>query len=458
MEPTIADYKLSNYLVVTDTLESANGLLNKRVMLATRTARVMVIHNNLYDKLLNASWDEIPSDLFSKLVEMEAVVPAEDDELQTVISRHQSTVDDGTTLNHVIQPTAMCQLGCGYCGQKHTKDYLDASASGRILERIESKFAYKNYRHVSISWFGSEPLVGLSQIREMSPKLKDMASKHNCTYSALVVTNGLSLKEHIFLELVKKHGVTKIEVTLDGTAEFHDARRHTKAGLSTFDLIMKNLLAIFNRPDFKELGCAISIRCNVDERNEEGVVPLIKLLASYNLQDKIDYFYVARIHSWGNEAHLLSHEKEDFARKEIDWILTQYQHGFKPGLLPGLQPVVCISVTPDSEVFDAFGNVFDCTEVPYVDTYADTNYVLGNINNGLSTISKYRPLLSFNEEVANKEYPCSSCKMLPVCGGGCPKSWREGLVACPSNKFNVKEKLVLSYALSKGGVEVFADL
>ncbi|MCF0064404.1 SPASM domain-containing protein [Dyadobacter chenwenxiniae] len=451
------NYKLSHYTVVTDTLENDQGTINKRMMLATRTARVMVINNNLYDKLLRGAWDEVPSETFSKLLDMESVVPISDNELQTVIGRNQSQIHDSHTLNHVIQPTAMCQLGCGYCGQSHTKNYLDKSAGDRILERIEGKFVNKEYRHVSISWFGSEPLVGLSQIRELTPKLKEMAARHACTYSSLVVTNGLSLKEHIFLELVKKHNVTKIEVTLDGTAEYHDARRHTKAGLSTFDLILKNLLVIFNRPDFKELGCSISIRCNVDGRNEAGVVPLIKLLASYNLQDKIEYFYVARIHSWGNEAHLLSHEKEDFAKKEIDWILTQYQHGFRPGLLPGLHPVVCISVTPDSEVFDAFGNVFDCTETPYVDTYADTDYVLGNVNNGLSTISKYRPLLSFNDEVANGEYPCSTCKMLPVCGGGCPKSWREGLIACPTSKFNVKDKLVLSYALRQGGVEALAD-
>jgi uncharacterized protein len=35
--------------------------------------------------------------------------------------------------------------------------------------------------------------------------------------------------------------------------------------------------------------------------------------------------------------------------------------------------------------------------------------------------------------------------MLPVCGGACPKSWAEGRRACPPNKFNIKEKLILSY-------------
>ncbi len=451
-------FKLSHYNIVTDSLSDEQSESTKRVLFATRTAKSMVITNRLYDKLQREAWDELAPNDFDKLLAIEAIVPQSEVEVKTIIERNQAKIKDDKSLYQVIQPTAMCQLGCGYCGQKHSKNQIGEIASERILERVESKFAFKEYNHLSIAWFGSEPLVGLAQIRDLTPKFKEMAQRHNCTYDSKVVTNGLSLKEHIFVELVKKHGVTKIEVTLDGTAEYHDARRHTKAGLSTFNLIFKNLLDIFNRPDFKTLGCTISIRCNVDERNSMSVVPLIEFLAAHNLQDKIEYFYVAPIHSWGNEAHLLSHEKEEFAKNEIDWILAQYQNGFRPGFLPGIKPVVCLSVTPDSEVFDAFGNVFDCTETPYVDVYANTEYVLGNVHNGLSTISKHRPLLSFNDEVANNEYPCSTCKMLPVCGGGCPKSWREGIVACPSNKFNIKEKLMLFYALKKKGVEALAQV
>ena len=452
------DFKLSHYIVATDTLDGSEDENSKRILFATRTAKPIVVTNRLYSKMLTEAWDEIEDADFERMLNIEAIVPSEDNEVRTIIERNQAVIRDGNTLYQVIQPTAMCQLGCGYCGQKHTKDYVSKSTSDLILERIESKFALKDYTHFEIAWFGSEPLVGYAQIRELTPILMKMAEKHGCTYSAKVVTNGLSLKEPIFLELVKKLGVTNIEVTLDGTAEYHDARRHTKDGLSTFNLIFANLLKIFNRPDYKELGCSLSIRCNVDERNDAGVTPLLKLLAEHNLQDKIAYFYVAPIHSWGNDAHLLSLEKSAFADREIEWIIDQYKYGFKPGLLPSTKPVVCLSVTPDSDVYDAFGNVHDCTEVTYVDGYKDTDYVLGNVNNGLDTISKHRPLLSFNDEVADGKYPCSSCKMLPVCGGACPKSWREGIVACPTNKSNIQDKLMIHYAIKKKGTEEFLTM
>lgn len=449
------DYKFSFYTVVTDPLSDGSG---KRIIFATRTARSLMVTEALYAKIQQGAWDQIAEATFQKLREFQIVVPADEDELAAVIGRSFEAVDRIDGLYCVIQPTAMCQLGCGYCGQRHTKDYLTPAATSKILERIEGKLQTGAYKALSIGWFGSEPLMGLAQIRDMTPKLIDLAARYNCTYGAKMTTNGLSLKEPIFVECVTKHKINKIEITLDGTAEYHDARRHTKEGLSSFNLIFNNLLKVTGRPDFKQLGCELSVRCNVDARNHESVVPLIRQLAAHNLQDKISYFYVAPIHSWGNDAHLLSLTKEQFADLEIDWLLEQHKAGFNPGLLPGLNPVVCLSVTPQAEVYDAFGNVFDCTEVPYVPAYEGTEYQLGNLNNGLDTISPHRPLLSFHQEVRDGELPCSTCKMLPVCGGGCPKSWREEIAPCPVTKYNIKDKLALQYLFNKKGKEALLEM
>jgi uncharacterized protein len=136
---------------------------------------------------------------------------------------------------------------------------------------------------------------------------------------------------------------------------------------------------------------------------------------------------------------------------EIDWLLEEFKLGFHPGLLPGLKSEVCLSVNPEAEVVDAFGNIFDCTEVPYVPAYEGSEYLLGNINNHPDTISKNRTLLNFNDEILSGSLPCSTCEMLPVCGGACPKSWKENVAPCPANKFNIKDKLKLHYAIKKKG-------
>lgn len=443
---------LSKYLV-TVPIEGSS----KVIAFSTRTGKVCTISNTVLDKLTEKKVEEIPIETLEQLMSNEVVVGEGENELETIISQNKAYIEDRTMLYEVIQPTAMCQLGCGYCGQQHTKDYLQTGAAEKILQRIESRLQSGKYKHLSIGWFGSEPLMGLAQIRTMTPELIALAAKYNCGYSSKMVSNGLSLKEPIFLELVQKWKVQGIEVTLDGTAEYHDKRRYTKDGLSTFDLIFNNLLKILNRPDFKSLGCGISLRCNVDATNYDSVKPLIHLLAENNLQDKISYFYVAPVHKWGNDAYLMSLEKEEFAKLEMEWLLEQFKYGFTQSLLPQRKHQVCISVTNDSEVFDAFGNVYDCSETPLVDTYANTDYVLGNINNGPDSISSHRPLLSFYDEVLDGDYPCTKCPMLPTCGGGCPKSWREGIVACPSPKSNIKDRLLLYYFIKKHGMDALRE-
>jgi len=209
-------------------------------------------------------------------------------------------------------------------------------------------------------------------------------------------------------------------------------------------------LTIVNRSDFKELGCGISIRCNVDERNFEGVSPLISLLAEHSLQDKIQYFYPVGVYSWGgNDAHRKSLTKEEYAAKEIDWFIEMIDAGFIPGLMPNRKKQICIVVSKESEMYDAYGNIFNCTEVSYTDHYKGTPYVLGNLSKNEEDFSSARPLSDWNQTLLQDKFPCHSCKMLPVCGGGCPKSWYEDMRACPSAKFNIKERLALAYVLSK---------
>src|SRR5262249_35692141 len=148
--------------------------------------------------------------------------------------------------------------------------------------------------------------------------------------------------------------------------------------------IFNNVLTILSRPDYDTLNARISIRCNVDARNHEGVIPLIRLFAQNNILHKLS-FYVAPIHSWGNDAHKISLEPEDFANKEIDWIIEMFKQTGPRNILPGLNRVVCLAVTEDGELVDAHGNFYNCTEISYVPSYEGTDLILGNVKNDRST-------------------------------------------------------------------------
>jgi uncharacterized protein len=440
------DYKLSYYTIFTDPFDADNtGLMRKQIAFSTRTGQVLVISEKTCDDILDERWHNLSAETLQQLTDLKFIVPTGEDELSGIINENKQSIEQESMLYYVIQPTAYCQLGCDYCGQEHKKRNLSKETEDGIMARIASRLVPGKHQHIRIGWFGGEPLLGLKQMRELTPRLKALAAEHNIGYSSKVVTNGLSRKEDIYMELVDELAVDQVEVTLDGIAEFHDQRRHTKSVSPTFGIIFDNLKAIINRPDYLEKRCRISIRCNVDERNWEGVSPLIRLLADEGFVGKISHFYPIGVYSWGNDAHKKSLTKEEFAQKEIDWLMEMYEVGFKPSLIPGRVRSVCLAVSPTSEMIDAYGNIFNCTEVSYVPVYEDSGYVLGNVNKPANTYAATRPLTDWNDRVLNNEVPCTACKMLPVCGGCCPKSWHEDRRACPPSKFNIKDKLLLSY-------------
>src|SRR5882724_2461260 len=309
-------YKLSYYVISTPISEG--DPCSKRIIFSTRTSEALIMSSDVHEKLQNERFKDLSKEYLDLLLEKKFVVPEDENELLTIVNENKEVINNENLLYEVIQPSAMCQLGCDYCGQIHEKRNTSDKVAQLVFERIEKKLrSNPKFRGLKIGWFGGEPLMALGEIRKMTAKLKALAAELNITYSAKFVTNGLSLKPKIFVELAKELNVTSLEITLDGTGEFHDLRRHTKEGGSTFQYIFKNLLDIVRREDYHELGCSISIRCNVDRRNYQGVVPLIKLLAENKLQDKISHFYVASVYSWGNDAHLKSFSKDEFAQMEI---------------------------------------------------------------------------------------------------------------------------------------------
>jgi len=437
--------KLSCYHVITQPFFDQIEERVKRVVFATRTANVRIIDDYTWTILAAGQLDELPQDVLLDLAEIELIVPTGENELQTILSDNHAVATNDDNLYLVVQPTAFCQLGCHYCGQEHTSKMMSAQEQQQFLERAAKKLQSQKFNSVSIGWFGAEPLVGLPVMRSLTPKLRSLAAEFNCSYNAKIVTNGLALTEHIATELVQELGVSFIEVTLDGVGEYHNARRMQKNGLPTFDKIFANVTALAHRTD---LDVQLVVRCNVDRQNYESVFWLLQQLAAAGIQDKVG-FYVAPIHSWGNDAHHGSLSKEEFAAWEITWFGEMIELGFQPGLLPQRKPLVCMAVMPNAELVDAYGNIFNCTEVSYVPTYGTPNeYAIDHLS-GQQMPGKRERLSNFNQRVGEGEYPCSTCPMLPVCGGGCPKSWLEEMAPCPSAKYNIQERLLLTYALSR---------
>jgi len=441
--------RLSRYVVATQPV-SLDGRRVGRVVLATRTGARLQIAEHSWAALQAGRVDEIPESFIPPLVENGILVEQQRDELAEVIDANSKAIASNASLDYVIQPTAACQLGCGYCGQEHHPVVMDEATQDLVVatlrRRLRASRPERSYSSVNVGWFGAEPLMGMSAIRRLTPLLRLAVEAEGATYESHVVTNGLALSRSLARELAGPLAVSHVDVTLDGPRAVHDQRRHTKSGHGTFDQIWRNLLSIAAD---ETIDFDLTLRCNVDASNADAVPELIALLAASPLADRAR-LYFSPVYAWGNDADEAALDARDFAAREIEWMSMQLERGMPVQLVPGRREVVCIAVQPDARVVDAYGSEYTCTEVPYVPAYGTPNsYETGSVQVFIGEPNQSGaplPFRQFNDEVARGLVGCAECELLPICGGACPKAWQDGRVPCPSHKVNLGERLLLEVA------------
>lgn len=448
-------YKLSKYIVTTDVLDSVDPH-EKKIYFSTRTGSSFLINKETYDLLEKGEFIKIEKEILNKLIDFEYIVPNSIDEFKEIMSINRKGLKDSKTLSSIIQPTSNCQLGCGYCGQVHSKNTMSDSVTDKTIERIINKIQDKKYESLKITWYGGEPLLGYSSILKISNTLQEFTKSKGIYYSGVMITNGLSLKPNIFKELYLKHNVYRFQITLDTTKEFHNKRRITKEGVETFDLIINNILNIVNEEYYTALtDRPIFIRMNIDKSNYQEVEKFIDYLSDLGLHDKVDIHF-APIVNWGQEkaGDEFGLTKEMFAELEIEWYLYAMRKGFTFGyFLPKRDYNSCMVVMEDAEVYDAFGNILPCYEFSYTPFYDKKEYKIGTLFQKEEDLTYDIPIRNWYDHLENGESYCINCNLLPVCNGACPKKWLNKEIGCPEFKLNIEDKLVLQYLMDKSNIK-----
>lgn len=431
-------YKSSKYLFFSNSLFSDE----KTLIYSTKNSKLIKVHSLLAQYLQEQSIDKIPDSVKEYFFQNGFLVDDKENELYNIILENKKRDKNSKTLFEVIQPSAWCQLGCHYCGQIHEKKAMNGDVINSISERIYQKIKANNYNSLSIGWFGGEPLTGLTVMRKINTHIRK-----NCDIevkNSKIVTNGLSLKLNIFKELVEDFNINTFEITLDGLGKYHDKNRPLKnTDKSSFLIIYDNILQIFNSEYFDKKKHKIIIRCNVNKYNYHQAEELINRFYNDGIHNKISSLYFVSIYSWAkNDAHNDSLTKEEFAYYKIKWDILKAKLGYNMNASLSRKYNTCIATNSHSDVYDTYGNVYNCTEVSLANVYENTKYKLGNFSEG--NISNTRHLSDWYEKILeNQHYQCHSCKLFPICGGACPKSWEEKQPPCPPYRNNIRSQIQL---------------
>lgn len=441
-------FKLSQYIAKT---ELENGFT---LVYSTRTSQLLRIKSLIFGLIEKKELENINSHSLLELFNNEILVLEKENEFATIINSFVTVMEiSSDVFSYTIQPSANCQLGCEYCGQVHEKINLTNDQSDQIFEYLKNQLEKYNYKRVDITWYGAEPLLGLNGMRYLSQKLINYTELRDMQYTASIITNGLAMKESVFMELAKMR-ITQFQITLDGTKSLHDGSRFMKSKKGkTYDRILTNIKNAVNNSNYEEYKCNILIRCNVSKKNYLDINNLIESIYRLGLHEKISMQFEP-IHDWGkNEAHQeFGLSSETFAEIEIDYLIKLRQLGFKRNLplLPQRKFSTCMITDKNSEIIDAKGRIAYCWEVPYTPEfdYENSPFIIGQINSEFSKKNRQElPLGNWYEDIKNSRYNtwCKNCNFLPVCGGSCPINWYKGNPACPSFKYNIEDRLSLQY-------------
>lgn len=452
-------FKQSFYSVITPIIEVLKKETPTRILFSTRSGKSMLISDELYNKIVEKKFEEIPIKTISELIYNEILVDENENEFEEILTQNKLALKDDKNLDITIQPTANCQLGCHYCGQVHSKKNMNEDIISKTLNRIKSNLKIKDYKSVSIEWYGGEPLMAYNQIVKMSNELIKFCNENNIRYYAEMITNGLIFKQEIYEKLVECQ-IRHYQITLDGLPEIHDKRRITKKGTNTFDIIFNNILNVVNSKTFEVSGSSLTLRVNIDLDNYTSINELIDFFSKHNLQSKkigIDFVSVV---NWGdNLARQNSLNESDFANMKIDWILYAMKKGFNFGdILPQRISGPCMVVKDNAEVYDAFGNIYPCYEFPYTPKYEKPEYKIGHLDTIDMEVNNDAITKNWFEDIKTDISTCKTCNLLPICGGGCPKMWYNNEKACPSYKNNFEDLLLLDYIMKQNENKTFLEI
>lgn len=374
------------------------------------------------------------------LTESLFLVPDDFDELAYIRYRTQQERFDTRQLGLVIAPTLGCNFGCHYCFENKKEGLLSPEAQEQLLRLVATNLPGRE--HLSVQWFGGEPLLALSVIEPLSRRLIQFAQAAGATYAATVITNGLLMSPDTSA-LLAQLGVKTAQISLDGDRPLHDRTRREKSGDGSFDTIIENIRQASHH-------IAVKVRVHVAPFSIESVRQLVETLAAEGMAAHIAELYFAplfnyRPHLGPGRAYLPDGKRfmtaRDFAGVQIDLIERATARGFRVPDPLDASYGICTAVRANTLVVDAEANLLKC----YKDV-GEASEAIGTLDTGPRASAN---LLKWMDIAIPRDDECRTCTFLPICLGGCSKQWQEGAskeVICTPLRFNADARLRLHFA------------
>lgn len=370
-----------------------------------------IIIDPLLKELLDASQvegidklEEIHPTFYDYLVKENFIVSSNLNEVLKVKNLVGNIDENVSSFLLTVNPTMNCNFKCWYCYETHIKkSSLSLGMIDKINSFVEKVTKNKNLNYFNLAFFGGEPLLYFK--RDVIPiveKLQNECIKNSVDYSVNFTTNGYLVNED-FINFFKNHNITpSLQITLDGFREKHDLVRNISSKKGSYDIIISNIK--------KLLLSSFYVRLRINYTSE-NIIDTYKIAEEFDdipIELKKKFLLMDFHRVWQdskNDDILIVVEKNIKKIKEKN---INVKHMAPNNVLDS-----CYADKRNSAVINYNGDLFKCTARDFT-----TEKRAGYISEDGDLIWEDNSLEK-RMDAKFKNKPCLSCRLLPICNGGC---------------------------------------
>lgn len=391
---------------------------NKFTLYNSFTQKFLIIEPLLKDLLEAArhegvdSLAEIHPTFYDYLKKEQYLVDSETDEVQKVRDLVAEVDENVDSFLLTVNPTMNCNFKCWYCYETHIKksslhvDMVDKI--GFFIEKIVRK---PQMRFFNMSFFGGEPLLYFD--RDVVPlivKLQQECAMHSVDYAVNFTTNGYLVNDD-FINFFKLNGITPgLQITLDGYKEQHDKVRYVSSSKGSYEVIIQNIKKLLLN------SFPVRLRVNYTSENIEDAYKIAEEFQDIPADLKKEYLLIDYHRVW-----------QDSKVDDIGVIVNKnIEHIKKEGIqvkhmAPNNVRESCYADKRNSAVINYNGDLFKCTARDF--TTAKRAGFLSDEGDLIweDDYLEKRMKVKFNNK------PCLTCRLMPICNGGCSQHALEAL-------------------------------
>ena len=159
-------------------------------------------------------------------------------QINFIVNKRKEFVEQTTTISFTILPTTACNARCPYCFEM---DHPIMTMSNDYIENVVAFIAKqsKQFKQISITWFGGEPLLFSNIISSIMEKLLIACADKKISCS--IITNGVLFDAETVKRAKKDWHVDYVQITLDGTQHNYEKIKNYVNIQGAFPRVLNNI-------------------------------------------------------------------------------------------------------------------------------------------------------------------------------------------------------------------------